>query len=171
MLSEKAQALYDALPEDGAMLSGGKLRVAVVMSNAEYEDAKRELRASGVVAVGRGRGGTFGRMDAESVETPEASPPKKTTLQERAAIAREVKAAKSTERKRSAALKQALRERARDELEVDIECIMVRGYGGWDRVHGIEPYIEVFDKPGGYGAATLYRFPDIEDWLDEYGSI
>lgn len=171
-LSASAQSLYDALPEDGSMLSGGKLRLAVVMSNTEFDEAKAELRASGLVEVGRGRGGTFGRLTEASTESPQDEEPKVPTLQERAAIAREAKTVKTTQRKRSDALKERIRTQAQRELDVPMDRIKVRAYGGWEGV-GVEPYIEVTNKPGGKGGAQIYRLRNPDDWMefDEHGFV
>src|SRR4051812_13589348 len=72
-LSHDAQRVYDTLPETGA-ISGGQLKGRLSLDDDEFKQAKRELRAAGLVILGRGRGGSVARHtgDVEVSSTGQA---------------------------------------------------------------------------------------------------
>jgi hypothetical protein len=90
-LSENARRVFDVLPLDGSTLSGGKIKDRIAINTFEFADAKKELKEAGLVVLGRGRGGSLGRV--EGVEAPEVA--QKKSKEESLEIAREEKAAKS----------------------------------------------------------------------------
>lgn len=89
-LSSEAAKVFDHLPADGNKIGGITLQRELDLSKVQYQKARDELKAEGLVISGAGRGGSLGRV--EGVE-PEVE--KKTTPEERMAHAREAKQAKS----------------------------------------------------------------------------
>lgn len=103
-ISTDARRVFNLLPADGRRLSGIKVKDSLTLGSIEFKKAKRELKAEGLIELGKGRGGTLGRVEgAELPEAPEEE--RKPTIEENLAHAREEKAAKSKYQKDLDALK------------------------------------------------------------------
>lgn len=137
-LSDNAKELFDELPEDGTAISGGNLKFALEISDSEFRQAKAELKEAGLVRFGRGRGGSVARLEgAEVVEIPTPTP------EERMAVAREVKVAKSRERRERDELEARVKTFASKGLDVPEERIHVTFFGAQ-----MTPIIEVRNGKG-----------------------
>lgn len=101
-ISDQAKRVFDLLPQDGSKISGIKVKDKLTLSALDYQKAKDELRAEGLVELGKGRGGTIGRV--EGVETPEVVTKK--TKEESLEIAREEKAARTKAQRELDAMKE-----------------------------------------------------------------
>jgi hypothetical protein len=75
-LSVEATMLLMALPPDGSTVGNYNVRGQLALDDETYAEAKRELRATGLIKVGVGYGGTVGRASAVPTEkaTDEPSP-------------------------------------------------------------------------------------------------
>jgi hypothetical protein len=77
-LSVEAAMLIAALPADGSTVGNYNVRSQLALDDETYADAKRELRAKGLIKVGVGYGGTVARVSAvpgaKAVEDEEPSP-------------------------------------------------------------------------------------------------
>lgn len=73
-LSVEATMLLAAMPEDGSTVGNYNVRSQLDLDDETYAEAKRELRARGLLKVGVGYGGTVARVSAiPEAKTPEAS--------------------------------------------------------------------------------------------------
>ncbi len=70
-ISADARQIFDWLPPDGSTIGGLRLRSLVRLGNDRYRSAVDELKAAGLVRLGRGRGGTVARVD-ETVQGADA---------------------------------------------------------------------------------------------------
>jgi hypothetical protein len=70
-LSPQARFVLSELPADGTLVSNIRLRSTVDIENEAYTKAVQELKASGVVRFGPGRGGSIGRRVAAPAADPE----------------------------------------------------------------------------------------------------
>lgn len=80
-LSLHAIRILARLPLDGTSVGQIRLRGLVDLSNEEYRTALEELTAAGLVRLGRGRGGSLARQEADLV--PEVVPEETRGLVER----------------------------------------------------------------------------------------
>lgn len=135
-ISDNARKLLDALPPDGSSIGGMKARDRIAMTAADFRVAKVELKNAGLVTLGRGRGGSIKR----NVEAPVPEPPKKRSMEEQAAIAREGKKEKEFETK----LMQANRER-REAIKAWIA-----------QDHGVDPEKIEVDFTGSEGSPLVF---------------
>lgn len=122
-LSTTAKKLFDYLPDDGTTVGGITIRKDLDLSTPEYKAAKEELREEGLVAFGRGRGGSVARVKGKE---PEEAP----TPTERMAMAREVKVAKSRAKKESDTLIEKIVAYCHEEGYPQVEARDVSFYGG-----------------------------------------
>lgn len=138
-LSKLAKRLFEYLPEDGSTVGGITIRKDLDLSTPEYQAAKDELRDSGLVIFGRGRGGSVARVEGKELE-------KETTPEERMAIAREAKTAQSRERKETDRKRQIVLEFVQKTFpQVELKHISFYGSAG-------EVMVEVWEK----GTARMY---------------
>lgn len=63
-VSFDAAKLFSALPSDGSTFGNHSLRSHLGLDETAYAEAKRELRAKGLIKIGVGYGGTVARVDA-----------------------------------------------------------------------------------------------------------
>ena len=66
--SDQAKSVLDEVPIDGTRISNLRLRSKVELDNETYAAAVRELRESGAIRIGPGRGGTVARTYAAAAE-------------------------------------------------------------------------------------------------------
>lgn len=85
-VSDNARKLFKALPAEGKV-GGITIREKVGLSMGEFRIAKVELKNAGLIELGKGRGGSLGRV--EGAELPPE--PKKADPVKRMAHAREAK--------------------------------------------------------------------------------
>lgn len=141
-ISDNARKLFNALPPEGKV-GGMSIRDRAGLSAHDFRLAKLELRDAGLVELGRGRGGSLGRIDGAELP-PE---PKKPSVEERLADAREIKAERSKAQRERDALREHVIEVGRRHFP-DAKEIIPGLYGnGW--------YIEVWDDNG----AQVYAVP------------
>jgi hypothetical protein len=90
-LSAEATRVFEHLPADGTKVGGITLQRELDLSKVEYQRARDELKAEGLVVPGAGRGG--------SLEGAQPQEERVVSKSERMAHAREAKSANSRERK------------------------------------------------------------------------
>lgn len=100
-MSPEATKIFERLPVDGTKVGGITLQRELKITKLEYQKARDELKAEGLVLSGMGRGGSLGRV--EGVEPKEE---RVVTKEERMAHAREAKVANSREKQKTADLKE-----------------------------------------------------------------
>lgn len=105
-LSEEAKKLFDYLPSDGTKVGGITIKKDLQWGTVKFTRAKDELREEGLVAFGRGRGGSVARVEGKEI-------PQGPTPGERMAMARAAK----VDQRNTAKRRDELVERARKEAE------------------------------------------------------
>ncbi len=101
-LSDEAKELFEYLPEDGTKVGGITAKKDLKWGTVQFQKAKDALREEGLVAFGRGRGGSIARVEGKEI-------PQGPTPQERMAVARAAKASST----RISKLRERVIERAR----------------------------------------------------------
>lgn len=112
-LSDLAQRLYDALPEDGGKVGGITLQRDLKITKTEYGTARDELKQEGLCVSGKGRGGSLARIEGKA-------PEEKKTNVESLEIAREEKKARSREQKYHDEIREIAARWCREKLDYEI---------------------------------------------------
>lgn len=112
-LSDLAQRVYDALPEDGSKLGGITIQNDLGITKTEYGAARDELKQEGLCVSGKGRGGSLGRVEGKA---PEAKRTKVESLE----LAREEKKARSRQQREYDELRDIATKWAKDKHDYDV---------------------------------------------------
>ena len=70
---EAAERIFELLPKNGLRLSGSQVKATLDLSDEEYKEAKAELKANGLVILGRGRSGTIAVTEIDP-DAPDSLP-------------------------------------------------------------------------------------------------
>ncbi len=150
-MTEDALKILELLPEDGSKITGGEILEQIEIGPQSFKNAKRELADLGLVILGRGRGGSVSKV--VGAELPVEEP--KMSKGEIIALAREAKASKSRESKKTAAIRQYLTTKISKEYDVEEEKVKV--FYGPDSPKVV---VEIWGKKG-EGAKVYGLLPEV----------
>jgi len=118
-MNDAARQLFNALPSDGAKISEKSIKESTSLSVTQIKESKKWLKDNGLTETYRGRGGYVSRVEGKAF--PESVV--KSTVEERLAVAREVKKERSLSRNKTANAHESIRNYVRSEVSeyADVE--------------------------------------------------